>query len=814
MDSHEFSAVGGSEIKSVSPRIFDGITRWSLYLLFFLVPLIFLPWTSDVFEINKQTLFVIGSGVAFASWLFSMVLSRRLEFRTGAVVLLPALFLLTAFLSSIFSLAGYQSWVGQLSQEYTSFLSIAMFVLFFYVVLHKGKDAAVQHGLLFALFLAGAISSLIAFCYSIGFNIIPGIDILGFNPTGTVNTFIGFSVVLMFAGAALWLVSRHGSKSFFPDGARGWVLRLSIAIISVVTLFLMLALDFWLFWVMNILGVVLLAGFGLLSNRAFPSPKRFVLPLLVLVVSLVFLFAPSPYKLKMPLVVSPSHGTSWDIASKVVGENSRQLFFGSGPGTFMYDFAEFRPMAVNPSRFWNVRFDRARSHVLTTLATFGILGALAWIVFVGYMLVRSLSKFLGGSDPDDWKLSYTLFVGWALLLFLHIFYVSNFSLQFLFWGLTALLATHIGGRMLSANFREAPRLSLGSVFVFVLIGVGIVTAIFLSVSRYAADVSFAKALRMSSANASATDVVNELARSIRYNRFSDTHYQAMGRVRLAQAAAVLREVKDGKPTQEQLDQISALVKASVEATTRSTTLAPNDSQNWALQAATYRDLMSYANNAEEFAVAAINQAITLEPNNPSHHSGLGLVHLALADRARALLNSQNKELAAAAKEAFPKSLQAAKVSFEKALSLKQDYAPAHYQLAIVSERAGQLLDATNRLTELTKARPLDIGLGFELGVLLLRQNQAKEAQAEFERILGLQPDYANAIWYLASALELQGKRPEAMAQIQKLIDKDPMNTEIQDRMARLRRGELTTHIAEPVEPIPLTTGEVQVQAKP
>ena len=34
--------------------LFADVTRWTVYTLFFLLPLFFLPWTNEVLEVNKQ----------------------------------------------------------------------------------------------------------------------------------------------------------------------------------------------------------------------------------------------------------------------------------------------------------------------------------------------------------------------------------------------------------------------------------------------------------------------------------------------------------------------------------------------------------------------------------------------------------------------------------------------------------------------------------------------------------------------------------------------------------------------------------------
>src|SRR3989338_8029420 len=113
-------------------NFFQKITSWSVYSLFFLLPLFFLPWTTSVLEHNKQLLLVVLSILALFAWLGQMVMTKHLTFRSGWLNIIPGAFLLAVLISASTSFAGYQSWVGQASQEYTSFLSIAMYVVLFY----------------------------------------------------------------------------------------------------------------------------------------------------------------------------------------------------------------------------------------------------------------------------------------------------------------------------------------------------------------------------------------------------------------------------------------------------------------------------------------------------------------------------------------------------------------------------------------------------------------------------------------------------------------------------------------------------------
>ena len=782
-------------------RLYQSITKWSLYLLFFLVPIFFLPWTSNFLEINKQMLLVVLAVVALVAWLGIMVAQKRLSFRSGWLNLVPALFLVTVLISSVFSLAGYQSWVGQASQEYTSFLSILMFVLLFYVLMNTASSRKIQGNIIFALLLSSALSGLVALFGMFNLLHLPFdfAQSTGFNTIGTVNGFITFMTAMMFMGLAMWLVSSKGTDRLIPEGNFGTFLRVLVVIITLANLVALISIDYWVFWVINIFGVLLLAAFGFIQGHEFPEPKRFVLPLIILVVSVLLLFLQSPVRANLPVVVSPSYGTSFDIAKDTVFSSPMNALFGSGPGTFMHDYLQYKPATINASQFWNMRFDRAKSSVITIFATFGIIGTLLWIVLMVWVAAKSLGRLIKDREHSEWKLTYVLFVAWAVLMLSHILYSSNFTMQFVLWGLTGLLASHIVSKTWSTDFSSSPRLGLGVSFAFVVVAVGVVASLFITGQRYAAEVAFAKAVDLDGSGADITEVIEELGNAVNHNGLSDIYYRNLSSALLIKTRKVIAEAGGADLTSEQIQQVNNLVSASVNAAARATDIEPNNVSNWSIRGSVYRDLMSYARGAEDLAAASYQNAIRLEPVNPIHRANLGRVFLTVAERARALKNAENAELAQTATLQEKELLSQAEVAFQSAIELKPDYATAHYYLAATFERQGRLNDAASRLIALRNNSPTDIGLGFQLGVMLLRLQRYDLAQQEFERLIGLAPNYSNALWYLASAYELQRDRDSAITALERVKELNPGNESVDTRLARMKAGELTTVIPQPVE---------------
>lgn len=782
--------------------MFAQVTKWSIYLLFLLMPLFFLPWTSSVLELNKQLLLVVLTIVGLTAWLGQMVLTKRLSFRNGWLNVVPALFLVSVLVSSFMSFAGYQTWVGQASQEYTSFLSIAMFVSLFYLLMNNGGSSEVQKGVLKALLVSAVIS---------GFLLLLGMfDVFhlpfsfaaskGFNTVGTVNGFITFATTVMFLGMAGWLVSQEGRDRVIPLGAQGNLTRGLIIAVTLITLIAQVATDFWAFWVINIVGVLLLAVFAFLQSQEFPHPKRFAIPLVVLLISLVFLFIASPLKLGLPVVVSPSLSTSWNIAVSTLSRNTGDLLFGSGPGTFLHDYLAFKPAAVNSSPFWSLRFDRAKSGALTSLATLGVVGAALWLALMVWVAVKSLGRLIGERDHEEWKMTYVIFTGWMITFVSYLLYSSNMTVDFLLWGLTGLLASQVMVTFWNTDFSRSPKLGLATSFAFVVVGVGLIGSLFVTGQRYAAEVAFQKAIQTDGKQAPVAEVIGHLQQAVSFNGLSDVYYRNLASAQLAQARQTIASFGGKELTPEQTQQIADQVGAAVNSAAQATAIEPNNVSNWVVRGSIYRDVMSFAKGSEDLAAQMYLNAIRIEPNNPVHRVNLGRVYLTIADRARALKAAEDKELAKTATEQEANLLKTAEQAFATAIQLKSDYSPAHYYLAATYERQGRLQESAARLLTVRNNNPTDIGIGFQLASMLIRMQRYDLATQELERLVKMNDKFSNGLWYLASMYEIAKKQPEAIQLVERVVTLNPDNKVAKERLARMKAGEVTTVIPEPIQP--------------
>ena len=286
---------------------------------------------------------------------------------------------------------------------------------------------------------------------------------------------------------------------------------------------------------------------------------------------------------------------------------------------------------------------------------------------------------------------------------------------------------------------------------------------------------------------------------MRYNPLSDIYYRNLSSALLTQARRTIASAKGTDLTADQKVSVTNSVSMAVNAAKAATDSEPNNVDNWVVRGSIYRDVMTFVANAEDFAAATFQQAIVLEPGNPSHQVNLGRVYLSVAERATQMKGAENAELATTAAKSEADNLALAEQALLKAIQLKPDYALAHYYLAAAYERQGRLADAATRLAALRGVSPSDTGLGFQLSMLYIRLEKFDLAQAELERVVALSPDYSNALWYLGALYEKAGKMPLAIAAITHVRDLNPNNAAVATRLDELVNGKSDASIPVPVE---------------
>jgi len=775
----------------------DFVIRWSVYLAVFLIPLWISPITLDPLEINKQTLLVVVSIIALLAWFGRMMALRQVEFKRGVLNLIVLLYLVGYGIISWFSDDRFQSFVGSDGLQQFSFLTVLCCSIMYFVISNNVRDLKFVRNILYFFVTSSSLVALYGALQILGAYPLWWADFtkaITFNTIGTIyamGIFLTIGYVLI---NALILVMMTGGEVFVPRGKWGLIAKIALVVGAVLHLIALILLDFWIIWVLLIVGSVLILAFAIVRAGEFKAGPSFMLPMLTLVIAILLLLINLPLTLNLPAEISPSIGASFDIAKSALQESP---LVGSGPGTFNYDYTQYHSQAVNNTVFWNVIFDRANSHVLTLLATTGLVGVVLWLVLVIMAAVRSVINLFKDKRAEIWR--YILVVGTVFILAVvaKFMYSSNFSTEFAFWMILGILGALISRDWFRAEFKVSPRAALTMTFVFIILIVASVSVIYLVGQRYYAEAVFAKAVRMDQNRESIDDVLAKVNSAVRLNKYEDTYLRNLSAAVLAKFNL---EVSVQVP-QEKAQYVQGLINDMIVVARAAADTNPADVNNWGNLGFIYYNLMQFVQGADVFAIEGYEKAIELAPVNPVYYTQLAKTYILMADMRAPLIQSEDQNAAAEAKTIVEESLAKAEQNLNKAIEVKLDYAPAHYQLALVYDRQGRLGDAISKMEQVAMADPRDVGVAFQLGLLYLRNEENEKAQNALEWAVELVPSYSNARWFLATVYENQGNIEAAIEQVEKVLELNPGNQTIEQRLNNLNEFGTSQPpaIPEPVE---------------
>jgi tetratricopeptide (TPR) repeat protein len=778
-------------------------SRIIVYAMAFCLPLIFLPWTLDALEINKQTFFVLAVCAAALCWLGSMMAEKTIRLQRGWSNILPLLIMAAFIIPAMGSMAPYISWVGSNNQEYTSVLTAIAGAVLIYVVANTFTTRK-THRIMHTVFLASStLVALLGALSLFGASLFPEpLDqIIGFNTVGTVNTFAVFLIVMSMFSLAVW-ISHKKNDTLLHKGTIGTIEQVLAVMLSLLTLLVVLVIDYSMLWILLIAGLSLILVFGFYQTKEITNTNRFWLPVILLVVSLPFwLWLPRPMEANLPFEITLNQEVSLEIANRSL--ESTSSVYGTGPGTYQFDYTQFRDASINESDLWESLFDRGASHVLTLLPTIGHLGLMFLAAFCLMLLARAGKQILRPGKPSEHLESFVHTTPWVILVLSAFLYTWNMTLIALFFMLSALVVSQLVRTPAKRSFAKYPLVSLLLSFLFLAAVLVFFIGIFVTSQRYAAEVAYTKAIEIDQQNGDLQEVVVYLDKAASLNQYHDTYYRNLSSALLLRTQEQLEGVSSVDTlTASSQQYLQSLVAASINAAAHATELSPNNVRNWLTRGMVYREIAMLDQSASEFAIEAYLQAVRLEPANPSNWTELGKAYLVHAQLIEPLTVSDDLAAAEEAEFQYKLALQNAESAFSQAVVLKSNYAPAHYQLGITYELQGLVDAAIGKLESVAAYNALDVGVQFQLGVLYLQRSTAgdtERAQSVLERAVTLMPSYSNARWFLATVYEIKGETGAAISQVEAVLELNPGNELVLSRLNRLYRGELEEELPEAIE---------------
>lgn len=627
---------------------FENISILVIGILFVLFPIFFLSSTTDAFVLPKQLLLIILSSLALLIFAIKTIIEGKLRLRTSPFDLPVTLVLLIALVSALFSPNRYDALIAFAPLLFLGFL--------YFVIINTVKN---QRQLLFLLSMLtlGAVLSGILTILSF-FKLYP----LPFSYThapffttfgSLLDQALYYALVLPIAGyfgyefLNTMNTPKRNNGSAFIASAQQRKTTNTMWTFGLAFIFIGLALGFTIYML-------------------FTSQKPLILPF----------------------------DTGLQTAFAAISQNNvfKSLLLGSGYGTYLNDFTQFKPAVYNANdTLWAFTFFRSSSFALELMATTGLLGIAAF-GFLIFRVVREKNYFLplmlAILAAIVLPFSFTLIALFFILLALFAIVCIHNNPQRFGEAEFSLLALRKGLLVRPEHLQQTPtekRLSKILPSVFLLIVALIIAIPLYFVTRFMlSDFTFQQSLVAESQNNGLATYQLQTA-AITLFPYRDIYYRSFSQTNLALANALaVNQPKHSSPSAQTQKDILTLIQQSINAGRAAVTVAPITSFNWNNLSSIYRSLIGFGQNADQFTILTLNQAIALDPNNPQQYIDLGGVYYQLGKYDDAIRE------------------------FQIAINLKQNYANAYYNLGHAYEQKGdyeQAMSAYESVKQLVADNP-------------------------------------------------------------------------------------------------------------
>jgi tetratricopeptide (TPR) repeat protein len=742
-------------MESKKLQIFNYLSFYSLIVTIFLSLFFFIPYVSIPLEVSKGFLISIGIVVSVFFWLMARLVDGKFVIPSDRMILFGALIPLTFLVSSFFSSSIYLSLFGRGFEVGTFGMILVCFLSFFLSSIYFQEENKI-HKFFKAILLGTAIMAIFQLIQLfIGFEkITPGMfsGVLNGNLIGTWDNF-----AFLFGGIVILILS---ILEFVPQSRRN---RILLSIFGIVALFLLALVNIFFVWVLIGVFSLIIFIYSISQNRNEDRTlKNFpFLSFFTVIVSLLFIVGNSA----LSTIITSYFGSIAPEAYPSVSGTAKlflpalrdNVFFGTGPNTFALDWSLWRPLEVLQTPFWNVDFQSGFALIPTFLITTGLVGIIAWLLFIIIFIFRALqSMFLVMRKP---QYSYSVIISILLAVYLWIgAFVSNLNatlLMLAFCVTGVLLGSLVSIRVLPVyekSFLEDPRTSFFSILGLVLLMILSISTIYAYSEKFSGAVYYSTSSPKDTTRESLVKSESKILKSISLDK-NDTYYRGLSQIYMAEVQTIVSDKTLSQDTmksatQDRITNIESAISSAIKQN-------PKYYANWLNAGNMYTSLLSLGvTGSYENAVGAYAEALKFSPSNP------GVI------------------LAQAQLELVNKDIDKAKSFIEQALTVKANYIDAIFTRAQIKYDAGDKVGAIADAELAAKYAPRDATVFFKLGSLKYNTADYNGAISAFEMAVRLDNYYHNARYLLGLSYKKAGRADDAHTQFGILHNIFPDNQEI------------------------------------
>jgi tetratricopeptide (TPR) repeat protein len=541
----------------------------------------------------------------------------------------------------------------------------------------------------------------------------------------------GFNSVGSVQEMAVFLVGAFVVLIAFLTGVVRKSCKILGGILGILLFAAILLINLWTAWLGLAIGLAVVI-FRMLKKLSPASSvtgvnplKPLFLPLFVFVLALIFIFVELPIGnlVDLPAEITPTYKATLDISVKTLGEGTKNLVFGSGPATFAYQYSLHRGTGPNLTDFWQLRFGQGTAAAPTFLATTGILGILALFLVMLVFFWQGFRTVFRSAVPEPGSFDgFPLLLGGFYFLILWFFYSVNLSLLFVAFLMLGLWTAYFG-KTKEFFFTQSPQKAFMIMLLGVILIVGSGFGLYIVSQKYIGAVVYAKGLSLINAETPKLDEgMASFNKAINLDQ-KDIYFRDLSQVFLLKIDEIL---DNSDLSQEEKQTLFQQVVSNAELSTSvAVQLNPKNSYNWFQLGVVYENLaLTGVQGAEELAILNYQKSQELDPQNPQISLNIGRVYKLLAERNRA-------------------------------------------QITFLESAEGENEEIISKFKE-----SFDVNLEIAL--------------EQFNKTAELKPNFSAAYYLAAQTYELKGDKGKALENYQLILQFEPDNEEIQEKVEELR----------------------------
>ncbi len=750
--------------KSVSSGGLDKVAFIILQVVLFLTPIFFIPSLAVPLQTGRAAFILYGIIAAFVVWAIARLKDGIFEAPKSLFYASAGVLALAYAASALFSANQAVSFAGTGLELGTLAFFLPSLVLFALVPLVTKTQEQIfySYATLLGSFFIVALFHAIRFIF--------GADVLSFGmfTSATANIVGKWNDLGIFFG-----LSALVSLITLERATLTKLFKILVYICFVLSLIMLVVINFSPVWislaVLSLVFFVYKLSFGKEEGQLGARIPYHALAVLIL--SVLFMFAGAKISTLIAdslgtsqVEVRPSWGATLEIAKTSLASNP---VFGAGPNRFSSEWLAHKPAGINGTLFWNVDFNYGIGFIPSFIATVGIVGFLAIILFVGLFLALAFKALVrpSASPFSGYLVLSSLFASVYLWIF-SVIYVPSITI----WILTIILS----GLFIAAarenkvietktlSVLNRPAASFVSVLLTILALIAAVSFAYFVTVKAVANVYFQKGIiTINTAN----DLVageKSITQAITLSP-SDTYYQSLSELYLVKINNLFQ---DTKITQSDAQtQFQQLLGTAIQAAQAAVAYDSTNYQNYMTLGRVFEAVVPLnIEGAYDNAKKAYESALVINPESPEIYLVLARLEVAKKD---------NK---------------AAKDFIAKALEKKNDYADAIFLLSQIQISENDVTNAINSVSAVATLSPNDPGIFFQLGLLYYNQKNFQNSTLALERAIKLNPQYANAKYFLGLSYYENKDTARALEQFKDISATNPDNAEIKTIITNLEAG--------------------------